>query len=77
MFVLKALEVGIQREQLISEGLLGSSTSGILIYMVLVNLIAVDFFHNKAMLSKPWLKKASYTALILGSASMSVLALWA
>ncbi|KAK1270577.1 hypothetical protein QJS04_geneDACA006055 [Acorus gramineus] len=62
---------------LISEGLLGSLSSGILIYMVLVNLIAADFFHNKAMLSKPWLKKASYTALVLGSVSMSVLALWA
>ncbi|KAK1270566.1 hypothetical protein QJS04_geneDACA006058 [Acorus gramineus] len=62
---------------LISEGLLGSLSSGILIYMVLVDLIAVDFFQDKAMSSKPWLKKASYTALILGSASMSVLALWA
>ncbi|KAK1283766.1 hypothetical protein QJS10_CPB21g01338 [Acorus calamus] len=62
---------------LISEGLLGSLSSGILIYMVLVNLIAADFFHNKAMSSKPWLKKASYTALVLGSVSMSVLVLWA
>ncbi|KAK1283856.1 hypothetical protein QJS10_CPB21g01337 [Acorus calamus] len=62
---------------LISEGLLGSLSSGILIYMALVDLIAADFFHNKAMLSKPWLKKASYTALVLGSVSMSVLALWA
>ncbi|KAK1271989.1 hypothetical protein QJS04_geneDACA006059 [Acorus gramineus] len=62
---------------LISEGLLGSLSSGILIYMALVDLIAADFFHNKAMSSKPWLKKASYTALVLGSASMSVLALWA
>lgn len=62
---------------LISEGLLGSLSSGILIYMALVDLIAVDFFHNKLMSSNPWLKKASYVALTLGSASMSILALWA
>uniref|UniRef100_A0A2P2JGL4 Zinc transporter 6 family protein n=1 Tax=Rhizophora mucronata TaxID=61149 RepID=A0A2P2JGL4_RHIMU len=29
------------------------------------------------MSSAPWLKKASYVALILGSTSMSILALWA
>lgn len=62
---------------LIMEGLLGSVSSGILIYMALVDLIAVDFFHNKMMAATPLLKKASYIALILGSASMSVLAIWA
>lgn len=62
---------------LISEGLLGSLSAGILIYMALVDLIAVDFFHNKTMSSIPLMKKACYTALVFGSASMSVLALWA
>ncbi|OIW16496.1 hypothetical protein TanjilG_32166 [Lupinus angustifolius] len=62
---------------LIMEGLLGSISSGILIYMALVDLIAVDFFHNKLMNTNPGLKKASFVALILGSASMSILALWA
>jgi zinc transporter 1/2/3 len=62
---------------LIMEGLLGSFSSGILIYMALVDLIAVDFFHNKMMNSKPWLKKASFIALTLGSTAMSILALWA
>ncbi|XP_058075758.1 zinc transporter 6, chloroplastic [Magnolia sinica] len=62
---------------LIMEGLLGSFSSGILIYMALVDLIAVDFFHNKLMGSNQWMKKGSYVALVLGSASMSVLALWA
>ncbi|GMY10558.1 zinc transporter 6, chloroplastic [Fagus crenata] len=62
---------------LIMEGLLGSFSSGILIYMGLVDLIAVDFFHNKMMSSNLSLKKASYIALILGSISMSILALWA
>ncbi|KAK7276026.1 hypothetical protein RIF29_17157 [Crotalaria pallida] len=62
---------------LIMEGLLGSVSSGILIYMALVDLIAVDFFHNKLMNSNPGLKKASFVALILGSAGMSILALWA
>lgn len=62
---------------LIMEGLLGSLSSGILIYMALVDLIALDFFHNKLMSSHAFLKKASFIALVLGSTSMSILALWA
>ncbi|KAK2376514.1 zinc transporter 6, chloroplastic [Trifolium repens] len=62
---------------LIIEGLLGSISSGILIYMALVDLIAADFFHNKLINSDPRLKKASFVALTMGSASMSILALWA
>ncbi|KAF3786963.1 Zinc transporter 6 [Nymphaea thermarum] len=62
---------------LIMEGLLGSFSSGILIYMALVDLVAVDFFHNKSMSSTPWMSKAAYVALVLGSATMSLLALWA
>ncbi|XP_058198816.1 zinc transporter 6, chloroplastic [Rhododendron vialii] len=62
---------------LILEGILGSLSSGILIYMGLVDLIALDFFHSKLMSSEPWLKKASFVALVLGSTSMSILALWA
>ncbi|KAJ8749763.1 hypothetical protein K2173_012314 [Erythroxylum novogranatense] len=62
---------------LIMEGLLGSLSSGVLIYMGLVDLIAVDFFHNKLMSSAPSLKKISYVALTIGSAFMSILALWA
>ncbi|CAI0400047.1 unnamed protein product [Linum tenue] len=62
---------------LIMEGLLGSLSSGILVYMGLVDLIALDFFHNKLMSSTPRLKKTSFVALVLGSASMSILALWA
>ncbi|XVF05770.1 hypothetical protein REPUB_Repub05bG0201100 [Reevesia pubescens] len=62
---------------LIMEGLLGSLSSGILIYMALVDLIALDFFHNKLMGSQTWLKKASFIALALGSTTMSILALWA
>ncbi|XP_047311060.1 zinc transporter 6, chloroplastic [Impatiens glandulifera] len=62
---------------LILEGLLGSLSSGILIYMALVDLIALDFFHSKLMASDSMLKKVSFVALVLGSTSMSVLALWA
>ncbi|TVU17395.1 hypothetical protein EJB05_33430, partial [Eragrostis curvula] len=62
---------------LIMEGILGSLSAGVLIYMALVDLISLDFFHNKMMSSSVKLKKASYIALVLGSASMSVLALWA
>ncbi|GAV66583.1 Zip domain-containing protein [Cephalotus follicularis] len=62
---------------LIMEGLLGSLSSGILIYMGLVDLVAVDFFHNKLMSSETWLKKTSFIVLTIGSTSMSILALWA
>ncbi|XP_062230857.1 zinc transporter 6-like [Phragmites australis] len=62
---------------LIMEGILGSLSAGILIYMALVDLISLDFFHNKMMSASLKLKKASYIALVLGSASMSILALWA
>ncbi|CAO2818712.1 unnamed protein product [Amaranthus hypochondriacus] len=62
---------------LISEGLLGSLSSGILIYMALVDLISADFFHNKLMSSEAKIKKGCYIALVLGSISMSILALWA
>ncbi|CAL5333993.1 unnamed protein product [Camellia sinensis] len=62
---------------LILEGLLGSLSAGVLIYMGLVDLIALDFFHSKLMSSEYWLKKASFVALVLGSTSMSILALWA
>ena len=62
---------------LILEGLLGSLSSGILIYMGLVDLVALDFFHNKLMNSQLLLKRASFIALLLGSTSMSILALWA
>ncbi|KAK6790165.1 hypothetical protein RDI58_013965 [Solanum bulbocastanum] len=62
---------------LILEGLLGSLSSGILIYMALVDLIALDFFHNKLMSGQSSLKKVSFIVLVLGSTSMSILALWA
>ncbi|GMH10959.1 hypothetical protein Nepgr_012800 [Nepenthes gracilis] len=62
---------------LILEGLLGSLSSGILIYMALVDLISPDFFHNKIMSGETWMKKACFAALALGSISMSILALWA
>lgn len=62
---------------LVMEGLLGSFSSGILIYMALVDLIAADFFHNKLMTSITWMKRACFIALVLGSTSMSILALWA
>ncbi|KAF6146990.1 hypothetical protein GIB67_036709 [Kingdonia uniflora] len=61
---------------LIMEGLLGSLSSGILIYMALVDLIAADFFHNRMMSSEPWLNKICFIALVFGSFSMSLLAIW-
>lgn len=62
---------------LLTEGLLGSLSAGILVYMALVDLIAVDFFQNKAINSTPGLKKKCFVSLVLGSAAMSILAIWA
>ena len=42
---------------LIIEGLLGSLSAGILVYMALVDLISLDFFHNKMMTSSIKLKR--------------------
>lgn len=62
---------------IIVEGLLGSASSGILVYMALVDLIAVEFLNTKKMKANPRLMAAAYCLLILGAGSMSLLALWA
>ncbi|KAK8693892.1 hypothetical protein V6N13_071459 [Hibiscus sabdariffa] len=62
---------------LIMEGLLGSMLLRILICMVLMDLIELDFFHNKLMTPHTWLKKASFIAFALGSTSISILIIWA
>jgi len=62
---------------IIAEGLLGSASSGILVYMALVDLIAVEFLNTEKMKANPGLMAAAYCLLILGAGSMSLLALWA
>lgn len=61
---------------LVVEGILDSTSAGILIYMALVDLIAADFLSRK-MSCNVRLQIASYLALLLGALSMSSLAIWA
>lgn len=60
---------------LVVEGILDSISSGILIYMALVDLIAADFM-SKKMRSNTRLQVVSYSALFLGAALMAALAVW-
>lgn len=61
---------------LIVEGLLNAASAGILIYMALVDLLAVDFMSPKLQ-SHGRLQLAAYLALLLGAGLMSLLATWA
>uniref|UniRef100_A0A7C9FIA7 Uncharacterized protein n=2 Tax=Opuntia streptacantha TaxID=393608 RepID=A0A7C9FIA7_OPUST len=60
---------------LIVEGILDAISSGILIYMALVDLIAADFMSKKMRCNKR-LQVVSYFALFLGASLMSSLAIW-
>ena len=61
---------------LVVEGILDSMSSGILIYMALVDLIAADFL-SRRMSCNPRLQVCSYVALFVGAIAMSSLAIWA
>jgi solute carrier family 39 (zinc transporter), member 1/2/3 len=61
---------------LVVEGILDSVSAGILIYMSLVDLIAVDFLGGK-MTGTLRQQVMAYIALFLGALSMSSLAIWA
>ncbi|KAE8680330.1 Zinc transporter 3 [Hibiscus syriacus] len=61
---------------LIVEGVFNSSSAGILVYMALVDLLAADFM-NPRLQSNAGLQLGVYVSLLLGTASMSVLAKWA
>ncbi|KAE8726045.1 Zinc transporter 3 [Hibiscus syriacus] len=60
---------------LVVEGIFNSLSAGILIYMSLVDLLGVDFM-NPIMQSNIKLQVGSNLSLILGVASMSLLAKW-
>lgn len=60
---------------LVIEGVLDSISSGILVYMALVDLIAADFL-SKRMSCNVRLQIMSYLALFLGAGLMSALAIW-
>ncbi|KAF7096783.1 hypothetical protein CFC21_098680 [Triticum aestivum] len=61
---------------LVVEGILDSMSSGILVYMALVDLIAADFL-SRRMSCNPRLQVCSYVALFVGAIAMSSLAIWA
>ena len=61
---------------LITQGILDSSSSGILVYMALVDLIAADFL-SKRMSCNFRLQILSYCMLFIGAGLMSSLAIWA
>ncbi|XP_065858787.1 zinc transporter 1-like [Euphorbia lathyris] len=61
---------------IIVEGILSSVSAGILIYMALVDLLAQDFM-NPIIQSNFRLQLSAYLSLLLGMASMSMLAIWA
>eukprot|EP00253_Pinus_taeda_P013183 PITA_13183 len=62
---------------LIVEGVFNSASSGILIYMALVDLIAPDFINSSRMKQNGALQVSSYLALLFGAGAMSLLAKWA
>ncbi|KAJ8545222.1 hypothetical protein K7X08_017805 [Anisodus acutangulus] len=61
---------------LITVGLLNASSAGLLIYMALVDLLAVDFMGDKLQGSVK-LQIKSYMAVLLGAGGMSIMAIWA
>lgn len=62
---------------LIVEGVFNSASSGILIYMALVDLLATDFINSSRMKKNGTLQLCSYIALLLGIGAMSLIAKWA
>ncbi|KAK6931953.1 Zinc/iron permease [Dillenia turbinata] len=61
---------------LITVGLLNASSAGLLIYMALVDLLAVDFMGPKLQNNFKLLIKCTF-AVLLGAGGMSILAKWA
>ncbi|KAL2942984.1 Zinc transporter 8 [Bienertia sinuspersici] len=61
---------------LIVQGLLNSIAAGILIYMALVDLLAADFMNPKIQSNAKLFFGAKFT-LVLGVASMAIMAIWA
>lgn len=61
---------------LIVQGILNAASSGILIYMALVDLLSADFMSPK-MQSNGRLQLGANASLLLGAGCMSLLAKWA
>jgi zinc transporter 1/2/3 len=58
-------------------GVFNATSSGILIYMALVDLLAADFINSSQMRKNGMLQLCSYVALLLGIGAMSLIAKWA
>lgn len=61
---------------LIVVGLLNASSAGLLNYMALVDLLAVDFMGSKLQ-NNMTLQMWAYMAVLLGAGGMSLMAKWA
>ncbi|CAH1432906.1 unnamed protein product [Lactuca virosa] len=61
---------------LIVQGILNAASAGILIYMALVDLLAMDFLKIKVQTS-PKLQILAFMSLLFGLGCMSLLAIWA
>ncbi|XP_023745459.1 zinc transporter 5 [Lactuca sativa] len=61
---------------LIVQGVLNAASAGILIYMALVDLLAMDFLKLKVQTS-PKLQILAFMSLLFGLGCMSLLAIWA
>ncbi|CAL0333080.1 unnamed protein product [Lupinus luteus] len=61
---------------LIVEGVFNAASSGILIYMALVDILAADFM-NPRMLQNGSLQFGAYLSLLIGAGCMSLIAKWA
>ncbi|KAI3761856.1 hypothetical protein L1987_52278 [Smallanthus sonchifolius] len=61
---------------LIIQGILNAASAGILIYMALVDLLAVDFMKSKVQTSTR-LQTLAFISILLGLGCMSLLAKWA
>ncbi|CAN6240408.1 unnamed protein product [Urochloa humidicola] len=61
---------------LITEGVLTAAAAGILNYMALVDLLAEDFMNSRVQ-NNGKLQVILYVSLLLGTALMSILAIWA
>ncbi|PPD93923.1 hypothetical protein GOBAR_DD09074 [Gossypium barbadense] len=72
----KGRSVAIIPTALIVEGLLNAASSGILIYMALVDLLAADFMNPKLQ-NNGILQVGASVSLLLGAGLMSLLAIWA
>ena len=72
----QALENGPNESQTYTTGCLNSLAAGIMIYVALVEMVAEDF-QQTSIATNVSLKIKMFIALMIGTLSMAVLAIWA